>query len=598
MSHVQIMTNFNATKSELCLKYRLGLERALTKTDFLNVPDITVVQAFAIFLFLVRRHDSPRYVWMMTGLVIRMAQALGLHRDGSHFEQLTSYEIEMRRRVWWALCMLDVRASEDQGTDLTISSGSFDTKLPLNINHADIEPGSTTSPSEREGITDMSLSLASFDICDVTRQMMALAAKYGAPNLDEQERLLDEIYQKYERRYFRYSTEPGNIAYWVSVNVARIVVAKMTLIIYLPVLFSSPSEHFSDEIRHRLFISAIEVAEYNHALNAEPACRQWRWAYQTYTQWHAIVYLSIEASRRPWSPIVERAWVALHSSWLIPEQSSINRNLRIWVPLRKLMTKARKHRDAELERLQGDPQAVERLEMADHNMPVPGSPGPFAGGANAVELFRDRWRRLVAAPEQHGGDTQTSGCQGKGATVDPAFSNRPDMKSAPAHFTGGSSSDGTFQPAQPGENDLQANPAMLYPGSSAWRPIQTTTAPSNMALGQFVEQPYGVFPPAPADWSDGQSTGVGFVPWLWSDPDALAANGFTNDKSDVPDMNMDLDGDMDWNSWIDSLHPGFNPGESDMGLRAAREPMQEIGDTGVSVNPLANQSPPPNSTSS
>jgi len=80
---------------------------------------------------------------MMTGLVIRMAQALGLHRDGANFQKLTPYEIEMRRRVWLSLCMLDVRASEDQGMEYTIALGSFDTKLPLNINDEDIGPNTT-----------------------------------------------------------------------------------------------------------------------------------------------------------------------------------------------------------------------------------------------------------------------------------------------------------------------------------------------------------------------------------------------------------------------------------------------------------------------
>lgn len=100
------MTNFGSSKFELNLKYRLGLERALAKADFLNAPDITLVQAFTIFLFLLRRHESPKFVWMMTGLVIRMAQALGLQRDGSHFAHLTPYEVEIRRRVWWAVCSM------------------------------------------------------------------------------------------------------------------------------------------------------------------------------------------------------------------------------------------------------------------------------------------------------------------------------------------------------------------------------------------------------------------------------------------------------------------------------------------------------------
>ena len=136
------MINFSASKSELSLRYRLGLEHALAKADFLNFPDIVLIQAFAIFLLLARRHDSPRFVWMMTGLVIRMAQYLGLQRDGAQFKHLTPFEIETRRRVWWAVCILDLRASEDQGTDPAITSGSFDTKMPLNINDVDIDPNS------------------------------------------------------------------------------------------------------------------------------------------------------------------------------------------------------------------------------------------------------------------------------------------------------------------------------------------------------------------------------------------------------------------------------------------------------------------------
>lgn len=539
------MTNFGATKTELNLKYRLGLEHALAKADFLSVPDIVLVQAFAIFLLLVRRHDSPRFVWMMTGLVIRMAQALGLHRDGAHFETLTPYEVEIRRRVWWVLCVLDVRASEDQGMDLTITTGSFDTKLPLNINDADIEPGSKAVPTEREGLTDMSFALTTFEICQVTRQMMALAVKDGAAGLDEQERLLKEIYQKFERGYFQYSSlESGNIMLWVGANATRLVISKMTLIVYLPVLFSSPSEHFSDDIRDKLFVAAIEVAEYNHALNAEQECRHWRWLYQTYTHWHAIVYLLIEISRRPWSPTVERAWVALHSRWLIPAQLSTDKNLRTWVPLRKLMAKARKHHDAELERLRSDSHAAERLEAEDRKMPLPGSPGPFPAGANVVELFRERWRQLVAMPERPGDGAQTSGYPGEGAsTVDSVYTSQSDMGSIPGYSTGGGSSGGALQAAYLGVAGQQADPNLVNATSSPWGPNITASAPGEVASGQTT---VGL-----PDWSDGRTMGPGFVPWLWADSDP-SADVFANVNVDALDLDMDLDGEMNWYNWVES----------------------------------------------
>lgn len=545
------MTNFGTTKTDLNLKYRLGLEHALAKADFLNVPDIVLVQAFAIFLLLVRRHDNPRFVWMMTGLVIRMGQALGLHRDGVHFEHLTPYEIEIRRRVWWTLCMLDVRASEDQGMDLVITSGSFDTKMPLNINDADIDPESKETPTERDGVTDMSFPLVSFGMCDVTRQMMALAIRDGTPDLEEKSRLLNEIYQTLERRYLQYSTESGNILYWVGVTIARLVIAKMTLILYLPVLFSSPSEHFSDEIRNKLLISAIEVAEYNHALNAEQACRQWRWGYQTYTHWHAIVYLLIEISRRPWSPIVERAWVALHSSWLIPAQSNLNKNMRIWVPLRKMMAMAKKHRDAEIERLRADAQAAERLEMEDHKIPVPASSGLFPA-RTSVDLFRERWCQLVTKPQGHGDRTKTAGSPQTVAdpSVQTVYTSQPSMGSILVHSSGDLNPNTPFEPSYLDPTGLQADHNPSTTNAMGLGSAMATKAAGELALGQTVGLSYSIFPAAPADWSDSRTLGPGFVPWLWADTDPRV-DVFANVDLDAIDVNMDVDGEVNWYDWVE-----------------------------------------------
>ena len=544
------MTNFGSSKADLNLKYRLGLEHALAKADFLNAPDIVLVQAFALFLGLLRRHDSPRFVWMMTGLVIRMAQYLGLQRDGTHFEHLTPFEIEMRRRVWWTLCVLDMRASEDQGTELTITSGSFDTKIPLNINDADIDPESKQMPTERIGLTDMTFARTSFEIGDIAKQMMAPGARDGAAGLEDLNRLLNEIYQKFDQNYFQHATESGNIAYWVGVTITRLVIAKMTLIVFLPVLFSSPSENLSDEIRSKLLVSAIEVAEYNHALNAEQACRQWRWVYQTYTHWHAIVYLMIEISRRPWSPIVERAWVALHSSWLIPVQTAIDKNLRIWVPLRKLMDKARKHRDAELNRLRADPHAAARLEMEDQKIPLPSSSGPFPTGSSA-DIFRERWRQLVAVPKGSGDSTQSSGISGAGL-ADPSmhitYTSQPTASSISAYTQGEMSSNMTFEPTYLGTSGQQAGQEST--NIRDLEPVVTTNAPSELALGQTAGPLFDAFPMVPADWSDGRTMALGSVPWLWADDPSVDV--FSNLDMDSIDVNMDLDGEVNWYNWVES----------------------------------------------
>ncbi|KAI1074389.1 fungal-specific transcription factor domain-containing protein [Whalleya microplaca] len=550
MEEDDIMTNFSSSKSELNLKYRLGLEHALAKADFLNDPDITLVQAFSTFLLLVRRHDSPRFVWMMTGLAIRMAQALGIHRDGSHFAHLTPFEVEMRRRVWWALCMLDVRASEDQGTDLTITHGSFDTRLPSNFNDADFDPETKEMPKEREGISDTSLALFSCDMCDVTRQMMVVSLKGGTPDLDEQSRLLNEYYGRLERTYLQYSSASGNIAYWVTITIARLVVAKMTLIMWFPVLFSSPNERCSDEMRTKLFIAAIEVAEYNHALNAEQACRHWRWIYQTYTHWYAIVYLLLTATQRPWSPIVERAWTALHSPWLIPAQFNANKNMRIWIPLRKLMAKARRHRDAELERLRRDVVAAHQLEAEDRLTPQPTSSGPFPD-ADSAEGFRERWRQLVTMSPDTQGTVRPSGEVTAGSSVTrPVDTSISHSIPVSLYDSGVPVSEPGFRSAFPQSNLPQGGGALPSARPSTEVPVSGSgTAmidpPSQGAWGQTAGPSYNPFPPAPADWRPD------FGAWLWADADP-SVDVFADVDMEAVDFNMDLDSELDWNDWVES----------------------------------------------
>ncbi|KEF61979.1 uncharacterized protein A1O9_03551 [Exophiala aquamarina CBS 119918] len=556
MEEDDVMTNFGCSKSDLNLRYRIGLEHALAKADFLNAPEITIVQALTVFLCLAGRHDSPRYVWMMTGLVIRMAQYLGLQRDGSNFESLTPYEIEMRRRVWWAVCNLDLKASEDQGTDLAIKHGSSDTKFPLNINDADLDTGTRQMPTEREGVTDMSFAYITAGLCDVTKQLLASKVSTDGFDLGEQNRLVNEIYKKFEDGYLRYTSEAGNILYWVSATIARLVMAKLRLMMFLPVLFSEPSEQFSDELRTKLMISSIEVIEYNHALNAEEGCRKWRWIFQIYSHWYAIIYLMIEISRRPWSSTSERGWVALHSSWLFPIRTLANKNLRIWVPFRRLMATARKHRLTELSRLRADPEAVARLDLLGKGIPLPTSSG-LSQSASTADQFRQRWLRLVANPERpspetlHGETSNKEPCDLSARTTctcpptqDPPFSSQPGYFTPNANFNLLYS--GT-EGQTAGQSQETPNMGPRAPGP----PLQNSNESVWAQTGRPSDNPF-VIAPAPSDWSNILPLEApGPVAWLWDGSDT-AQDPFLNVGADDMDINMDLGGDVNWFSWVEA----------------------------------------------
>jgi hypothetical protein len=119
-------------RNTLLERYSFGLEQALARANFLYCDEIVILQAFVVYLILLRRNDAARKIWTLTGLVVRIAQTLGVHRDGSHFK-LPPFEIEMRRRLWWQVCILDARSSEDHGCDPTIIEAQFDTKMVCNL---------------------------------------------------------------------------------------------------------------------------------------------------------------------------------------------------------------------------------------------------------------------------------------------------------------------------------------------------------------------------------------------------------------------------------------------------------------------------------
>ncbi|KAI0020238.1 fungal-specific transcription factor domain-containing protein [Xylariomycetidae sp. FL0641] len=592
MEEDDVMNNFGTPKAELSMKYRVGLEKALAKADFLEVPDLVLLQAFTIFLVPVRNHGSARFVWMMLGLAVRMAHALGLHRDGSHFPNMTPYEVEMRRRVWWCLCVLDIRAAEDLGTDLTISRSSFDTKIALNINDADIEPGSMVAPTTIEGATDMSVAIAAYEITQETHRVMGPGPSGQPLEPHETDHLLQQFKTRTESVYLRLGTANHGMIHWVMFVIVNLVISKMTLLTYLPSLLSSPayvatpppqqdpssSSPPPDPQRTRLLAAAIEVAEYNHALHATQSCRNWRWIYQTYTHWHSVVFMLLEVVRRAWSPVCERAWAALHSPWLMPRGQHPGAGTNAGDPeLRRLFAHVRRHRANEIARLRSDPVAAAAVERADREAQQPADirvfrdPGGGGGGPRGPrvdEVFRARWRVLVGLdPNPHQGpealpssQQQQQQQQQKGKQKhqqqqqqqQQQQSSRPtDSYGPPYPSTAAAAYPSTATPAQPPpiaptgashpmtpSTPLNAGPRSAPTGMAWHHPSPSTASSPPPPAAPFAMPPP---PQSHTTWTD-----TGGNPWMWGDDGGGGSSGGYGMPVDVG-ANYDMQLDGGWN---------------------------------------------------
>ncbi|OTB02666.1 hypothetical protein M426DRAFT_61704, partial [Hypoxylon sp. CI-4A] len=398
MEEQEVKVNFGADKGQLINKYRFATEQALAKANFLVTSELVVVQAFTLFLVLVRRYDDTRFAWTLTGLAIRISQSLGIHREGTKFDDLSPFDVEMRRRLWWAICILDLRSAEDQGTELTIAERTFDTQFPLNVNDVDITPEMTEFPEEKIGPTDMTFCLIRYEICTLSRKIHSatngMAPCRNRSTEQERDEMLLECYERIERKYLKSCGDKDmDVLHWVAAMIARLIMAKMSLMIYQPMLLHSTGQELNKDVRHRLFMASLEVVEYTKVLNSEPKCRQWRWLFQTYAQWHAVAYLLLEVCRLPWTASLERAWIVLNATFQTPDAAERARP-GVWIPLRKLMGQARRHREEEIRRLRANPEEAQRLDLEEQRNAQPDSFKHLSSSVRSV-LAQDQWRKLV-----------------------------------------------------------------------------------------------------------------------------------------------------------------------------------------------------------
>ncbi|KAF2653479.1 hypothetical protein K491DRAFT_602793 [Lophiostoma macrostomum CBS 122681] len=354
-------------------RYRFGLEQALARANFLYCDEIIILQAFVTFLILLRRNDDARKIWTLTGLVVRIAQTLGIHRDGSHFD-LPVFEVEMRRRLWWQVLILDARASEDHGCDPTVVEAQFDTQMPLNVSDSDLDPSMKKFPEERTGFTDMTFCIIRFEVANIFRRILYIPPGPNRCNeffsnlsIPEKEKWISDCHQRLEDKYLK-NCDMSIPLYWVTATLSRLVMSKMWLIVYHPHQRRDGGASLPQETKDKLFITSLENIEYSMLLETEARTMKWGWLFRTYVQWHAIAFLLSELCVRTKGEAVERAWRALEATagrWWFPIGDNAYRKGRqgcLWKPLRKLMAKARAAREKEI--------ALERASQALKNRGV------------------------------------------------------------------------------------------------------------------------------------------------------------------------------------------------------------------------------------
>ena len=335
---------FHDSKESLLARFRAGTERAFSNADFLCECDLETLQALAIFLIAERANDDTMYPWTMLAVAVRLGHSLGLHREGSR-PGITPFIQELRRRLWWQLVVLDVRASEDVGTDLLIFESSFNTRFPANINDSDMSPDRTEPIVERQGFTEQTKC----SLSHIVSFMVSRLAYLPPPKEDEvpvvrspaeKMQIVAEVEEKIRTQILIYCDPSIPIA-WTTSVVAQLIIRRLRLAVYHPPQHNSQPSERPQVSKETLLTTAVECMEFAYLLDTEPIATRWRWFFKTYVQWHALAATLAELCHQIKGPLVERAWRmvdVVFDDWATRIADSPNGML--WRPIKKLRSRA------------------------------------------------------------------------------------------------------------------------------------------------------------------------------------------------------------------------------------------------------------------
>jgi len=117
-----------------------------------------------------RNRARPAALFSLIGIASRIAERMGIHRDGTSLS-LPPFRSEERRRVWWQLQNMEIMTAQLTGSITMTIYADWDAALPQNLEDQDLRPDMQALPPERHGLTTISSCLWRYQILYMQRRM-------------------------------------------------------------------------------------------------------------------------------------------------------------------------------------------------------------------------------------------------------------------------------------------------------------------------------------------------------------------------------------------------------------------------------------------
>lgn len=141
---------FYGRSLDIANSYRYSMAQCLILADYTK-PHRYVLEALTIHFQgeHSQNSDSQISLWVLVGIIVRLAMRMGYHRDPKIFSNLSVFEGEIRRRLWSFVRCTDILLSFRVGLPSMVRSGDSDTDIPQSIYDDEFDEGSAALPPVR-----------------------------------------------------------------------------------------------------------------------------------------------------------------------------------------------------------------------------------------------------------------------------------------------------------------------------------------------------------------------------------------------------------------------------------------------------------------
>lgn len=320
------------------------------------------------------RHAS----WILNGVVIRIAQKMGLHRDGELLG-LKPFETEMRRRLWWQIIMVDAKYAMLSGLSHTLLPRGWDTKEPKNISDEDLGPSATEPIQDREGPTEMILVLIVYRIAknlislpgvETILLLNELDSTMGGsgPNrekVQEYRRVIRDLNKDLDELVAKFSAPDAGPLHMMARLLKDHLMGKLTALTNPPA--EGPEwgtevfDHTSNAFKLAVDTTRHSVEQYKMAIYPG-----WDWFSRLHFQLDVFAYLVGQLCHRTTGQIVDRAWEVVEEVYQYHPEFYETSN-RIYYQLAHFTFKAWRKREAAVRSRSGStpetPKCVQNLRL-------------------------------------------------------------------------------------------------------------------------------------------------------------------------------------------------------------------------------------------